>query len=130
MTTLVPRLWNDVTEWFDQSRVTRSDIIRLEDNITDQEYTLRAELPGVDPEQDVQVSVDQGLLTIHAERHEEKHTKDHSEFRYGISERAVRLPANADADHAKAAYDDGILEIRIPLKPEKPTAKRVPIATA
>jgi HSP20 family protein len=128
MTTLVPRLWNDMTEWFEQDVMPHSSVMRLEDQITDRQYTVRAELPGVDPDKDVQVSVDHGVLTIHAERREEKQTKHRSEFRYGVAERSVRLPANADAEKVKAAYDNGILEITIPLKAAESTAKRVPIA--
>jgi HSP20 family protein len=130
MTTLVPRLWNDMTEWLEQDVMPHGSVIRLEDQITDRQYTVRAELPGVDPDKDVQVSVDHGVLTIHAERREEKQAKHHSEFRYGVAERFVRLPANADAEKVKAAYGNGILEVTVPLKAAEPTAKRVQIAKA
>jgi HSP20 family protein len=104
MTTLVPRLWSDVTEWFEQDLIPRGGMIRLEDGLTDTEYTVRAELPGLDPEKDVQVNVGHGLLTIHAERKEEKQTKQRTEFRYGVFERSVRLPANAEENKVKAHY--------------------------
>src|SRR5689334_22118416 len=102
MTTLVPRLWTDMTEWFEQDVLPRAGVIRLEDRVTDTEYTVRAELPGLDPEKDVQVTVAHGLLTVHAERKEESQTKHRTEFRYGVFERAVRLPANADETGVKA----------------------------
>ncbi len=127
MTTLVPRLWTDMTEWFEQDVLPRAGVIRLEDRVTDTEYTVRAELPGLDPEKDVQVTVAHGLLTVHAERKEESQTKHRTEFRYGVFERAVRLPANADETGVKAAYRDGILEITVPLKPVEGAAKRIDI---
>ena len=127
MTTLVPRLWTDMTEWFEQDVLPRAGVIRLEDRVTDTEYTVRAELPGLDPEKDVQVTVAHGLLTVHAERKEESQTKHRTEFRYGVFERAVRLPANADETAVKAAYRDGILEITVPLKPVEGAAKRIEI---
>ncbi len=127
MTTLVPRLWTDMTEWFEQDVLPRAGVIRLEDRVTDTEYTVRAELPGLDPEKDVQVTVAHGLLTVHAERKEETQTKHRTEFRYGVFERAVRLPANADETAVKAAYRDGILEITVPLKPVEGAAKRIDI---
>jgi HSP20 family molecular chaperone IbpA len=127
MTTLVPRLWTDMTEWFEQDVLPRAGVIRLEDRVTDTEYTVRAELPGLDPEKDVQVTVAHGLLTVHAERKEESQTKHRTEFRYGVFERAVRLPANADETGVKAAYRDGILEITVPLRPVEGAAKRIDI---
>ena len=129
MTTLVPRLWTDMTGWFEQEVLPRVGMIRLEDQATDTEYTIRAELPGMDPEKDVQVDVAHGLLTIHAERKEEMQNKHRTEFRYGVFERSVRLPANADEAKVKAHYGSGILEIIVPLKAVEPAAKRVAITT-
>jgi HSP20 family protein len=129
MTTLVPRLWSDVAEWLEQDMVLRGGAIRLEDGISDTEYTVKAELPGLDPEKDVQVNVAHGLLTIHAERTEEKQTKHRTEFRYGVFERSVRLPANAEESKVKAHYGKGILEITVPLKAIPPATKKVAITT-
>jgi HSP20 family molecular chaperone IbpA len=76
----------------------RTGVIRLEDHLTDTEYTVRAELPGLDPEKDVHLSVSHGFLTIRAERKEETQTKHRTEFRYGMFERSVQLPETADGD--------------------------------
>lgn len=127
MTTLVPRLWSDVTEWIEQDLIPRGGLIRLEDGLSDTQYTVRAELPGMDPEKDVQVQVAHGLLTIHAERKEEKQNGQRTEFRYGVFERSVRLPVNAEESKVKARYGKGILEITVPLKALEPAAKRVAI---
>lgn len=116
MTTLVPRLWSDMVDLFDLEVTQRGGLIRMEDRITDTEYTVRAELPGLDPEKDVQITVAHGMLTLHAERKEETHARQRTEFRYGMMQRAVRLPANADEDAVKAKYGNGILEITVGLK--------------
>jgi HSP20 family protein len=129
MSTLVPRLWSDVADWFDLDLTTRGGLIRMEDHISDTEYTVRAELPGLDPEKDVQISVNHGTLTIHAERKEEKQARHRTEFRYGMMQRSVRLPANADEDKVTARYGKGILEVTVPLK-AAPAAKQIEIAKA
>ena len=127
MTALVPRLWSDMADWFDLDVTTRAGLIRLEDNLTDAQYTVRAELPGLDPEKDVQVTVARGMLSIHAERKEERQTKHRSEFRYGMFQRSVRLPANADEEHVNAHYGKGILEITVPLKADENSPKHVTV---
>jgi HSP20 family molecular chaperone IbpA len=127
MSTLVPRLWSDVAEWFDLDLASRGGLIRMEDHVSDTEYSVRAELPGLDPEKDVQITVTHGVLTIHAERKEEKQARHRTEFRYGMMQRSVRLPANADEDKATASYGKGILEVTVPLK-AAPAPKQIEIA--
>jgi HSP20 family molecular chaperone IbpA len=130
MTALMPRLFGDVAEWFDVDfPLHPSHLIRVEDELSDQEYRLRAELPGLDPEQDVQVSVSDGLLTINAERRAEEHTRGRSEFRYGMLRRTVRLPANADREHIKAGYDKGVLEVTVPLTAPAPDGRKIPVTS-
>ena len=120
MTTLVPRLLPELAEWLGEIS-PRGGLIRLEDHLTDTEYTVRAELAGLDPEKDIHLSVEHGFLTIRAEREEEKQTRHHTEFRYGVFQRSVRLPESANADKIHASYRKGILEIVMPL-----TAKAEP----
>jgi HSP20 family protein len=127
MTSLVPRLWSELNDWFDQESLLRgSNAIRLEDRVTDTEYTVRAELPGIDPEKDVQVTVSDDILTIHAERREQAQTQYRSEFRYGSFHRSVRLPSNADEEGVRARYDQGILEITVPLRAQ-PEPRRIAV---
>jgi HSP20 family protein len=122
MSTLVPRLWSDMADWLEDV-TPRTGLIRLEDHLTDTEYMVRAELPGLDPEKDVHLSVSHGFLTIRAERKEEKQTKHRTEFRYGMFQRSVQLPQNADGEKVRAHYKDGILEITVPLKPQPEPTK-------
>lgn len=87
--------------------------MRVEDFVRDGSYVIRAELPGVDPEKDVEVTVADGILTIKAERREERTERHHSEFHYGTFSRSVTLPAGADEEHIQAMYSHGILEVTI-----------------
>src|SRR5262245_49531499 len=110
MSALMPRLFGDMTDWFESEFPFRAGhMIRVEDSLTDREYRVRAELPGLDAEKDIRVTMDGGLLIISAERREEEQTRNRTEFRYGSLQRAVRLPANADTEHVTAGYHKGIL---------------------
>jgi HSP20 family protein len=105
-----------------------SHVMRVEDYVEGDQYVLRAELPGIDPDNDVELTVDNGVLTIKAERREEKKESGRSEFRYGAFTRSVTLPAGADEDAVTALYNDGILEVRVPIKEAKgPETKRITI---
>ena len=129
MTALLPRLFGDVSDWFDTEFPLRmAHLIRIEDSLSEQEYTLRAEIPGLDPEKNVQIKVSNGLLMIHAERSERERTANRSEFRYGVLQRTIRLPANADEEKITAKYENGILEVAVPLTAAEPTGREIPIA--
>ncbi|MGW3404039.1 Hsp20/alpha crystallin family protein, partial [Streptomyces zhihengii] len=93
-------------------------------------YVLRAELPGMGPD-DVTVTVDENLLTVSAEHTESEEDKDHSEFRYGSFRRTVRLPATIPAEDVDASYQDGILTVRVPMPEERTGTRRtVPVRRA
>jgi HSP20 family protein len=103
--------------------------MRVEDYVDQGQYVLRAELPGIDPEKDVDISVDSGVLTVRAERREEKKVGGRSEFRYGSFTRSATLPPGADEDSVTASYRDGILEVKTALKEEKkPEPRRIAIS--
>ncbi|MBP2706998.1 Hsp20/alpha crystallin family protein [Microbispora sp. RL4-1S] len=102
--------------------------IRFEDYTDDGRYVLRAEVPGIDPERDVEITVANGILTIHAERRQEEKRGHRTEFRYGSFTRSIPLPPNADENDVKASYDNGILEVKVRLAEEKERAKRIPIS--
>jgi len=97
---------------------------RVEDYTDNGTYMIRAELPGIDPDQDVEVTVDAGTLTIRAERREESKQDRHSEFRYGSLTRSVSLPDGADVDKITAKYDKGILEVTVPVPAQAKTGPR------
>lgn len=91
---------------------------------------VRAEVPGIDPDKDVDVSVSEGMLHIKAEREEKTEHKSktgyRSEFRYGSFMRSIALPRGAREEDITATYKDGVLEVRAPapvVTPEETTKK-------
>jgi HSP20 family protein len=105
-------------------------VFRLEESIRDDRYVIRAELPGLDPENDIEVTVDGRTLTISAERHQQDKGQYRSEFRYGSLARTVRLPARVDPADVTARYDKGVLEVSVPVRVIKPEGTRIPVEDA
>jgi HSP20 family protein len=89
--------------------------MRLEDEMTDDGYQVRAELPGIDPGSDVDVTTRDGRLTITADRSQKVDFSGRSEFGYGSFARSVPLPDGADPDSITTTYDNGILTVSVPL---------------
>ena len=96
----------------------------------DDRYVVRAELPGLDPENDIEVTVEGRILTIRAERRQQDNGPCRSEFRYGSLARAVRLPARVDAGDVTARYGKGVLEVSVPVRVVKPEGTRIPVQDA
>ncbi len=101
--------------------------MRIEDFIEGDRYVVRTEIPGVDPEKDITVDIDQGVLTIHAEREARRTEGGRSEFSYGSFVRRVALPEGADDSAVKAKYEAGILEVSVPISSKPAEARRIPI---
>ena len=116
--------WPNVAEL----RREGAHMMRIEDRMDDDKYVVRAELPGIDPEKDVEISVAEGVLTISAERREELTEKGRSEFHYGSFVRRLTLPKGYKEDELSARYSDGILEVVVPLGEATPAARMIPIA--
>jgi HSP20 family protein len=131
--------WPAWPEWFGRwldvpDELVATSGMKVEERREDGVVVVRAELPGIDPERDVEITVQDGTLRIHAERREETKTEDkdryRSEFRYGSFVRTLALPAGASEEDVKATYKDGILEVRVPVDEEKVGAKRIAIERA
>jgi HSP20 family protein len=92
--------------------------IRIEQFQEGSTLVVRAEVPGIDPDKDVDVSVSEGMLNIAVERQESSEHKTkggyRSEFRYGTSVRSIALPPGAKEEDVTATYKDGVLEVRAP----------------
>lgn len=116
--------------WTNLRPVFDSHIIRLEDELKEGRYEVRAEIPGVDPAKDVDITVRDGVLSIKAERTEKKESNGRSEFSYGSFVRAVSLPQGADEDAITASYDKGILTVSVPVTDAKPAEKHVTVQSA
>lgn len=101
--------------------------IHVEDFVDDGTYVVRAEMPGIDPEKDVQIELLDDVLTIRGERREEEHERNRHEFHYGSFERSLQLPHGTKAETVEASYIDGVLELRIPYPGEEPQTTTIPI---
>ncbi|MDQ0821099.1 HSP20 family protein [Arthrobacter sp. V4I6] len=106
--------------------------IKVEQYLDGDTLVVRAEVPGIDPETDVDVSVSEGMLNIQAEREEKSEHKSktgyRSEFRYGSFQRSIALPPGAKEEDITASYKDGVLEVRAPAPatpPEAGTKKKI-----
>ncbi|CAM4527169.1 Hsp20/alpha crystallin family protein [Nocardia ninae] len=93
----------------------------------DNYHVVRVEIPGIDPDRDLEVSVQDGHLTIKAERSEERSVGGYSEFRYGSLMRTVALPAGARDDDIAATYANGILSVRIRMNESASSARKIPV---
>jgi len=104
----------------------------LESYVDNGKLVIRADLPGIDPK-DVEITATGDQLTIRGKReqqHEEK-GRDfiHREVAYGTFERVVKLPGGVNPDEIKASYNNGVLELMVPL-PEQSRTRKVPIQAA
>ena len=124
----IPRMFRRVADLD-----TEPGWLRVEEFVDGDMMVVRAELPDIDPDKDVELTVADGVLHIEARREQRSEHEDkggfRSEFRYGSFVRSVPLPAGAKIEDITATYTDGMLEIRAPLPPEaaEPDVTRVPI---
>lgn len=100
---------------------------------TETGYELEADLPGCKKE-DIAVEIEEGVLTITAERKREEHSEDekkgytHTERSFGSVSRSFDL-TGIDADAVTAGYENGVLKISLPKKAEElPKKHRLEIA--
>jgi HSP20 family protein len=104
--------------------VPATDLVEEGDHLV-----LRADLPGL-TEDDVEIEVNDRVLTISGERKAEEKKEGEGYYRveraFGSFSRSLTLPEGVDADQVTAEFDNGVLEVRIP-KPEERKAHRVQI---
>jgi HSP20 family protein len=97
---------------------------------TTESYVLRADLPGVS-EADVNIELEDNVLTVSGERKAEREDRDEGFYRIerasGAFSRSLTLPEGVDPGSVQAKFDRGVLEIRIP-KPEQRKPRKVAIA--
>ena len=96
------------------------------------DLVVRAELPGIDPQEDVDISVHDGVLTIAGERKKETRSNGDDYFRvessYGSFRRHVALPEGVKPEDIQASYENGILEVVVPRAAELSAPKKVQIS--
>ncbi len=104
----------------------------LESYVDNGKLVVRADLPGIDPK-DVEITATGNQLTIRGKReqHREEKVRDfiHREVAYGSFERTVKLPGGVNPDEIKASYNNGVLELTVPL-PEQSRTRKVPVQLA
>ncbi len=110
---------------FDSSRLA-IDIKENEDN-----YIIKADFPGMNKE-DIQISIDNNVLTIEAEYDESKEDKDGEKYlrqerRYGKYSRSFNLGDNVDEAKIIAGFKNGVLSLEIPKGSVAPVTRTIPI---
>ena len=92
-------------------------------------FVLHADIPGVEPA-DIEITMENGVLTIKGERRVEKQSEEDSfkrvERAYGVFYRRFSLPETANADAITASGNNGVLEVRIP-KQELAQPRRIAV---
>ena len=121
----------------DQPRGDDSDVVtsqwmpRVDVKEEGDRFVLYADLPGIDPD-DIEVSMDRGMLTIRGERTSESSNETERfsriERRYGSFHRRFALPDSADPEGISATGSHGVLRIVIPKKPES-TPRRIQVGS-
>jgi HSP20 family protein len=101
--------------------------------LRDGDLVVRVDLPGVDPDRDVRVSVEDGVLYIRGERRwpgdRDSGGYHRREWAYGRFQRAVPLPDSVVVDDLRASYADGVLEIVVPRYRVVSEPRRIPVRT-
>lgn len=92
----------------------------------DNEVVVTAEVPGMS-DKDVELFVDNGMLTIRGEKKGERQERGYSERFFGRFERHIPLPTSVDEEHCRADFRDGLLTIHLPKTMEAQDRKRIPI---
>ena len=92
-------------------------------------YTIKASVPGIDPD-DLEITLEDNVLTIKGEVQAEAETEEETyhlrERRYGSFSRSVRFPMTVDNDEVAASYNQGVLTLEVP-KAEEAKPKRIAI---
>lgn len=118
-----PQVWSRQANEF----ALALDLIEDEDA-----YTVKASVPGVDPNE-IEITMADNVLTIRGETKEEKNVEEKNyrlhERRYGSFSRTVTLPVGVNADEVEATHENGVLTLRLPkseaVKPKKITVKKM-----
>jgi HSP20 family protein len=116
MRSRLDRLFDEWLDGRERAWTPAIDIVREDDHLV-----LRADLPGIKPEE-VKIEVEDDILTVSGEHRESEEQKDKSylrrERRYGSFSRSMALPDGVDAKAIKAKTHDGVVEVTIPLPKE------------
>ena len=133
----IDRLFDDFTRGFGATGMqAMSNLVpSIDASETDKEIVITAELPGLE-RKDVEVSLDDNILTIRGEKKIEAEQKDDksknvhvSERAYGLFYRMLELPTGIDPSTVQATMSKGVLKVTIP-KPTRSEAKKIEVKEA
>jgi HSP20 family protein len=130
------RLFNDAfaRAFGDEEPASRAWVPPVDIYETDDSLVLKAELPGINPD-DVEVRVEDNTLYLKGERKFQKDVKEENLHRlersYGMFSRSFVLPGSIDSGKVQAAYKDGILILAMPKREEaKPKTIKINVSKA
>jgi HSP20 family protein len=137
MFTPILSIEHELQEMFDRM-FGRSDIFPVRpsvDVVSDEDrLVVKMDLPGIDPDKDVEILVEGDSLVIRGEKTREKETEEKDRYLYersfGSFHRVIPLPEGVDVDTIEAGYDKGVLTITMPVKMIPETeSKKIPVVT-
>jgi len=107
---------------------------RMDMSETDKELLFKVELPGM-TEKDVEISINNDMLTISGVKNQEKEETEKGWYRmerqYGSFSRTIPLPYEVENDKAEAVYKNGVLSIKLPKsKVQQKATKTIPVKSA
>jgi len=122
--------WSEGPHWLSERGFgfsTRADLAE-----TDDEVTVKMDLPGVEPK-DVDISLEGNVLTIRGEKKEEKEEKKRDyhyvERQFGSFHRSIQLPSTVDPEKVDATFKNGVLTVTVAKRADA-KAKRIEVKTA
>lgn len=106
--------------------------MRIEEYREGNTLVVRADMPGINPDKDVKVMLDNGRLHIEAERREELENRSRDGFRteikYGSFARDLLVPEGTEQKDIQASYTDGVLQVRVSLPKSNGKPAMIPVA--
>jgi HSP20 family protein len=103
------RPWSEGFGWKPDTDIYRED----------EDLVVQAELPGLDPNEDLEITIENNVMQIKGEKSESKELEENDRYveerRYGSFQRKVMLPEGVDPGTVQANYVNGVLTVRIPL---------------
>ena len=115
------RLWNWAFGGVDPAGANRALVPSVDVIQEENRYVVRAELPGLSPD-NIEVTFQDGILALKGQKRVENEEKADRYFVRervaGTFERSLRLPENVDADKIEARFENGVLELSVPFTPE------------
>lgn len=106
--------------------------LRVEEFREGNTLTIRADMPGLDPDKDVEITLENGRLHIQAERREQLENRTREGFRsaikYGMFARELMVPEGTKQKDVRASYVDGVLQVDVTLPQSNEKPAHIPVA--